>query len=300
MSSNDAPHLCFRSFVDALRADNDLVDIDELIDPNLEAAAITRLVCETDDKAPLFNNLKGAKNGFFRILGAPASLRSSPKDRYGRLARHLALPPTASMREILDKMLSASTLPPIEPNVVPSGPCKENKLEGDEIDLNAIPSPMIHQADGGRYIQTFGMHVVQSPDGKWTNWSIARAMVHGKRQLTGLVIRTQHIGRIHEMWKEQGRDVPWAMAFGVPPAAIMASSMPIPDGVSEAGYIGAFTNTSLELVKCDTNDIYVPANSEIVFEGTISTSEMGDEGPFGEMHVWTFPPKILLKHYMGS
>ncbi|KAH8646115.1 3-polyprenyl-4-hydroxybenzoate decarboxylase [Xylariales sp. PMI_506] len=280
----------FREFVEQLKKDDDLVEINEEIDPNLEAAAITRLVCETDDKAPLFNNLKGQNDkGLFRILGAPASLRKSKKDRYGRLARHLALPPTASMREILDKMLSASTLEPIEPQIVSTGPVKENILEGDDIDLTALPVPLIHQADGGRYIQTYGMHVVQTPDGRWTNWSIARAMVHGKNQLTGLVIKPQHIWQIHEMWKKVGRDVPWALCFGVPPAAIMASSMPIPDGVTEAGYVGAMTGRPLELVKCDTNDLYVPANAEIVLEGTLSITETGDEGPFGEMHGYVFP-----------
>ena len=286
---NTEPHLCFRSFVEALKADNDLVEIDTPVDPNLEAAAITRLVCETDDKAPLFNNVIGAQNGLFRILGAPASLRNSPKDRYGRLARHLALPPTASMKEILDKMLSASTMPPIAPNIVSTGPCKENFLEESQIDLTKLPAPLIHQADGGKYIQTYGMHIVQSPDGSWTNWSIARAMVSDEKHLTGLVIEPQHIWQIHQMWKKEGKDVPWALAFGVPPAAIMASSMPIPDGVTEAGYIGAMTGSALDLVKCDTNNLYVPATSEIVFEGTLSITETGPEGPFGEMHGYVFP-----------
>lgn len=280
----------FRAFVDQLRADNDLIEINNEIDPHLEAAAITRLACETDDKAPLFNKLKGQnEKGLFRILGAPASLRRSKKDRYGRLARHLALPPTASMKEILDKMLTASQLPPITPKVVSTGPVKENSLAGDEIDLTSLPSPLIHQADGGRYIQTFGMHVVQTPDGSWTNWSIARAMVHDKNKLSGLVIQPQHIWQIHQMWKKEGKDVPWALCFGVPPAAIMASSMPIPDGVSEAEYVGAMTGRPLELVKCDTNDLYVPANAEIVFEGTLSITDVADEGPFGEMHGYVFP-----------
>ncbi|KAJ5298061.1 hypothetical protein N7508_008310 [Penicillium antarcticum] len=283
------PHLCFRSFVEALKVDNDLVEIDTPVDANLEAAAITRLVCETDDKAPLFNNVIGSQHGLFRILGAPASLRKSSKDRYGRLARHLALPPTASMRDILDKMLSASKLAPISPQILPTGPCKENFLEGDDIDLTKIPAPLIHQADGGKYIQTYGMHVVQSPDGSWTNWSIARAMVSDKRHLTGLVIEPQHIWQIHSMWKKEQRDVPWALAFGVPPAAIMASSMPIPDGISEAEYVGAMTGSALELVKCDTNGLYVPATSEIVFEGTLSITDKGPEGPFGEMHGYVFP-----------
>ncbi|TLD11708.1 hypothetical protein PspLS_11792 [Pyricularia sp. CBS 133598] len=280
----------FRAFVEQLKADNDLVEINEEIDPHLEAAAITRLVCETDDKAPLFNNLKGQnEKGLWRILGAPASLRRSKKDRYGRLARHLALPPTATMKEIMDKMLSASTLPPLEPRIVPDGPVKENSLTGDEIDLLSLPSPLVHQSDGGRYIQTFGMHVVQSPDGKWTNWSISRAMVHDQTHLTGHIVEPQHLWQIHEMWKKEGKDVPWALCFGVPPAAIMASSMPIPDGVNEASYVGAITGRPLELVKCDTNNLYVPANAEIVLEGTISVTELVDEGPYGEMHGYVFP-----------
>ncbi|CAG8084375.1 unnamed protein product [Penicillium salamii] len=283
------PHLNFRSFVEALKADDDLVEINTPVDANLEAAAITRRVCETDDKAPLFNNIIGSQHGLFRILGAPASLRKSSKDRYGRLARHLALPPTASMSEILDKMLSASTMAPIAPQILETGPCKENFLEGDQIDLTKIPAPQIHQHDGGRYIQTYGMHIVQSPDGSWTNWSIARAMVSDERHLVGLVIEPQHIWQIHQMWKKEKRDVPWALAFGVPPAAIMASSMPIPDGVSEAAYVGAMTGSALELVKCDTNDMYVPATSEIVFEGTLSITDTAPEGPFGEMHGYVFP-----------
>lgn len=152
------PHLCFRSFVEALKADNDLIEINTPINPTLEAAAITRLVCENDQKAPLFNNLIGAKDGLFRILGAPASLRSSPSERYGRLARHLGLPPTASMRTILDKMLEADQLPPIPPVVLSTGPCKQNSIEGEQIDLTQLPAPMVHKSDGGAYIQTYGKH----------------------------------------------------------------------------------------------------------------------------------------------
>jgi UbiD family decarboxylase len=69
----------------------------------------------------------------------------------------------------------------------------------------------------------------------------------------------------------------------------MASSMPIPDGVTEAGYVGAMTGHALDVVKCETNDLYVPASAEIVFEGTLSITETGPEGPFGEMHGYVFP-----------
>ncbi|KAL7966414.1 UbiD decarboxylyase family [Trichoderma sp. SZMC 28014] len=289
MSTAQKASLNFRSFIETLKEDNDLAEINIPIDANLEAAAITRLVCETNDKAPLFNNIIGAENGFFRILGAPASLRNTSKDKYARLAYHLGLPATASMRDIIQRIVNANDLQPIQPTVVPTGPVKTNIINEENINLTAIPAPMVHFSDGGRYINTFGMHVLKSPDGQWTNWSIARNMVNSEKTLTGAVAVPQHIGRMLELWKAEGKDCPWALAFGVPPAAIMASSLPLPDGVSEAGYVGALTGHSMPLVKCETNDLLVPADSEIVFEGTISITETAPEGPFGEMHGYTFP-----------
>ncbi|KAK1518648.1 uncharacterized protein CCOS01_11468 [Colletotrichum costaricense] len=288
--SQDLPHLSFRSFVEALKADGDLIEINEECDPNLEVGAIIRKVVETDERAPLFNKLKGQDaDGFWRILGAPNSLRSDPSQRFGRLARHLGLPPTSTMKEILDKMIAAKSATPIPPVVSDTGSCKEIRLTPDQFDLTKLPAPMLHQSDGGKYIQTYGMHVVQSPDGKWTNWSIARAMVYDRNHLAGLVIEPQHIWQIHQMWKKEGKDMPWALVFGVPPAAIMASSMPLPSGLSEAEYIGSLVGAPLEVVKCDTNGLYVPANSEIVFEGVCSATETAPEGPFGEMHGYVFP-----------
>lgn len=281
----DLPHLNFRSYVEALKSDGDLVEINEECDPNLEVGAIIRKVVETDERAPLFNKLKGQDaDGFWRILGAPNSLRSDPSQRFGRLARHLGLPPTSTMKEILDKMIAAKNATPIPPVVSGTGSCKEIRLTPDQFDLTKLPAPMLHQSDGGKYIQTYGMHIVQSPDGKWTNWSIARAMVYDRNHLAGLVIEPQHIWQIHQMWRKEGKDMPWALVFGVPPAAIMASSMPLPGGLSEAEYIGSLVGAPLEVVKCDTNGLCVPANSEIVFEGVCSATETAPEGPFGEMH----------------
>ncbi|KAJ4010977.1 Ferulic acid decarboxylase 1 [Fusarium irregulare] len=290
MSSQNLPHMEFRSYVEAREADGDLVSINEECDPHLEVGAIIGKVVENNEKAPLFNKLKGQdENGLWRILGAPNSLRSDPKQGFGRLARHLGLPIDSSMKDILDKMIDAKTSPPIPPTIVESGSCKEYILAPDQFDLTKLPAPLLHQSDGGKYVQTYGMHIVQSPDGKWTNWSIARAMVHDRNHLVGLVINPQHIWQIHQLWKKEGRDMPWVLAFGVPPAAIMAFSMPLPYGLPEAEYIGSLVGSSLEVIKCETNGLYVPANSEIVFEGTCSINETRPEGPFGEMHGYVFP-----------
>ena len=156
--------LDFRKFIDVLRCDNDLAEINCEVDPYLEVGAIVRRVSELNDKAPLFNNVKGAKNGLWRIFGNSASLRSDEREKYGRLARNLGLPPNASWKAISDRFEGVKKATPLPPNILATGPCKENKILGHEIDLETLPAPLLHEGDGGKYLQTYGMHILQSPD----------------------------------------------------------------------------------------------------------------------------------------
>ncbi|KAK8149789.1 hypothetical protein G3M48_005542 [Beauveria asiatica] len=287
---NNSPAMNFRVFVDYLRDKGELLDVEREVDPNLEASAIIRHALETRAKAPLFHNVTGAKDGFFRIMGGMGCLGTTEQSKFGRVAAHLGLPLTAGPHDIMAKMLSAKTASPIPPTIVPEGPCKENKLEGDRIDLDNMPVPMVHEGDGGKYIQTYGFHVVQSPDGKWTSWSLQRAHVYDSKHLIGpAVAGGEHHGTIYQQWKALGKDMPWALVLGAPPAALMAASMPLPEGVSEGEYIGAVMGESIEVVKCETSGLLVPASAEIVLEGVVSTTDKDLEGPYGEMHGYLYP-----------
>ena len=108
-------------------------------------------------------------------------------------------------------------------------------------------------------------------------------MVHDKRQLVCLVGPGQHNSIIRQQWLDQGREeMPWALALGAPPAAMIVAAMPVPEGVSESEYVGAVVARPLDLVKCELSDLLVPANSEIVMEGTFSLTKTAPEGPFGD------------------
>ncbi|SPO05418.1 related to 3-octaprenyl-4-hydroxybenzoate carboxy-lyase [Cephalotrichum gorgonifer] len=282
--------LDFRAFIDLLRQDGDLAEIDREVDPHLEVGAIVRRVSETNNKAPLFNNIKGAKNGVWRMFGNAASLSGHGRDKYGRVARNLGLPRDASWRDICARTQSAKGAKPLEPRVLETGPCKENKiLDPKEIDLHSLPAPLLHQEDGGKYIQTYGVHILQTPDESWTNWSIFRGMIHDKNHIVAQVNPRQHNYVVREKWREQGKtEVPWALAFGIPPAATMAAAMPIPEGVSEGEYVGAIVGEPLDVVKCELSNLMVPANSEIVMEGFMSLNEKAYEGPFGDYLGYAF------------
>lgn len=106
-------------------------------------------------------------------------------------------------------------------------------------------------------------------------------MVHGKRSLIGPVIPKQDIGVIHQRWKDEKQDMPWALCFGVLSAAIMVSGMPIPKWTNETDLIGALSGEPVKVVKCETNDIRVPGNAEIVLEGVVSNTETAPGGAGG-------------------
>ncbi|KAJ1325999.1 phenacrylate decarboxylase [Microdochium nivale] len=277
--------LDFRTFIDVLRDDGDLVDIESEIDPHLELGAIVRRVSETNNKAPLFHNVKGAtKGGLWRAFGNAASLSGHGPHKYGRVARTFGLPRDATWKEICARTQLAKTQKPLPPNLLATGPCKENKILGAEnIDLHALPAPKLHQEDGGKYIQTYGVHMLQTPDKSWTNWSIFRGMIHDKNHIVAQVNPRQHNYVVKEKWRALGETrVPWVLAFGIPPAATLAAAMPIREGVSEGEYVGALAGRPLDVVKAELSDILVPANSEIVFEGYMSLEDKAIEGPFGD------------------
>ncbi|WP_406112662.1 UbiD family decarboxylase [Streptomyces sp. NBC_01014] len=279
--------LNFRDFVAELLASGDAVAVSAPVSPTLEVGAVTRRVYETRSPAPLFGNLTEGAAGF-RILGAPAGLSGPGGGTYGRLAAHFGLERKATPRALLEKLISAMHADPVAPRVVETGPCKENVLTGDEVDLERFPVPLLHAEDGGRYFGTYGFHVVRSPDGQWTSWSVSRTMLHGRTTLVGPAMPQQHLGRIHRMWRERGEPTPWAMVLGAPPAALAAAGMPLPAEVNEDGYVGALTGTPVEVVRTEMHDLYVPANSEIVLEGYISPDGTAPEGPMGEYHGYSF------------
>lgn len=307
------PAIYFRDFLQALKEEGDLVEITAEIDPHLEAGAIMRKVYEKKLPVPYFKNLKKDPanpdpENLFDMVGCIAGLRDPARGGdHARVAHHLGLDPNTPMKEIIDYLLECKNKKFIPPQLVDrsEAPFTKHSLSGDEIDLEALPAPYLHNEDGGKYIQTYGMFILQTPDKSWTNWSIARAMIRDKTHLTGLVLKPQHIQQVSNKWKEAGygTKVPFVLAFGVPPAAILASSMPIPDGVSEGDYVGALIGEPLKVVKAKTVDLEVPRDAEIVFEGYLDVEDqLVPEGPFGEMHGYVFPgtghlcPRYTVNH----
>ena len=274
----------YRDFLDTLKEMGELVEIDDEVDWYLELGAIFRRTQETLAPAAMFNKVKGCPEGF-RAADFGMAKSGRPGQPWARLAVMLGLPPETDLMSIqrayLEAMDTGKTHPPVMVDPA-KAPCKQNKWLGDDIDVTKFPAMVGHDGDGGRYIQTAGINIVRTPCGKWTNWSTNRAMIVDENHLVGLWLPVQHNGIIHNMWKKEGKDTPWACAFGVSPAVATQAGSRCPDWVDEYDRSSALLDAGIEMVKCETNDLLVPADCEIVIEGTVSHTEVRMEGPFGE------------------
>ena len=270
-----------REYLKILDELGELQEINEEVDWNLEIGAIVRRAYDLRAPAPLFNKIKGIEDGF-RALGGSAGISPREGLKFCRIAASLGFEPATGAKEIVNTLADSFAKDGIPPKVVQNALCQENEMTGDDVDLMRLPAPYIHQGDGGRYINTWGTIVVQTPDKSWTNWSVGRIMLLDNKRMTGLIPPQQHLGIIHQMWKDRGEPTPFALVLGAPPAVPFFSGTPFPANVSEGEVMGAHFGEPVEVVQCRTVDLQVPAGSEIIIEGTISDSETAEEGPMGE------------------
>lgn len=263
-----------RQYLAALEEHGELKRISQEVDWNLEAGAISRLVYEKGLPSPLFENVKDYPG--YQLLGAPIST-------FKKLAIALGLSPDTSIKELIDVYLERKKKL-IKPVIVDKSqaPCKENIDIGDAVDLLKFPAPMLHDGDGGRYLCTWHVNVTQDPDSGWINWGCYRGMVATRNTLTGSVSPAKHIGSHFQKHRPKKTAMPFAIAIGPEPVSGFLAGARVAANLYEAELAGALRQEPVELVKCETVDLEVPATSEMVIEGEISLTETDWEGPFGE------------------
>ncbi len=272
------PFKDIREFIVRLEKEGEAQRIGEEVDWNLEAGAIVRLACEQGLPAPFFEKIKDYPDGY-RMFGSSLA-------KFSRIAIAMDMDPNTPQKELMEEYL-ARKKQPIKPVLVNDGPCKENIHIGDEIDLLEFPIPMVHDGDGGRYIGTFHLTISKDSDSDWVNWGMYRHMMHDKNTMGIQAGPPTHIMRMYQSYQNINKPMEVAVAIGVEPIATFCAASSIPYGVSEVDIVGGIRGEPVELVKCETVDLAVPASAEIVIEGEMRPGETMDEGPFGEFTGYT-------------
>ncbi len=268
------PFKDLREFIARLEKEGEAQRIADEVDWNLEAGAMLRRSNEQGLPAPFFQKIKDYPEGY-RIFGSPLS-------NHRRVAIAMDMEADTSQRELMEEYIRRRQQP-IKPALVSNGPCKENIHLGDEVDLLEFPVPIVHDGDGGRYIGTWHLTIAKDPDSEWVNWGMYRHMLHNKNTVGICASPATDAGKIYtQKYAPQNKPMEIAIAIGTEPISAFCAASPIPYGVSEVDIAGGIRGEPIELVKCETVNLAVPATAEIVIEGEIIPNEAMDEGPFGE------------------
>ena len=252
----------FRSLIDSLRENNELIDIERPVDIRHIATLV-----DQSDKALRFTNVNGYD---MPVVSGVTNSRNRLAIAAGCEFSEIE----ARLREGLDH--------PIEPRIVNSGPVRETCL--DEVDLYSLPIPLFSVLDGGPMI-TAGVTLSRDPDisDGPINAGVYRYLLK-ERNLTGIdIVSPNNLHRYVAKALARNEPLPISINIGTHPFELICSTYKAPDGVSELGIAGGMRGEGLRLTPCRTIDIPCIADAEIVLEAEIlPVGWTRPEGRFGE------------------
>ncbi|MFF2498882.1 UbiD family decarboxylase [Peribacillus sp. NPDC058075] len=255
----------FRTWLTHLQTTGRLATIDKNVSLEYEVAAIakkldgkkaTYFTSVEDYQVPVVSGICSTREDFAEALET---------DQYGVISKFTEAVASPVPCRALNKQQA-----PIKENII---------LENIDL-MKMFPIPVHHEKDSGNYI-TAGLFIVRDPVTRKQNVSIHRLQISGKNKI-GALILPRHTFHLYKQAEEAGRPLECAIAIGVDPVTLLASQASTPFGVDELEISSALRGEPLEVVRCETVDIDVPAYAEIVLEGKILPHVREPEGPFGE------------------
>ncbi len=279
---------CLQEFIQQLEKEGELLRIKYPVSPVLEITEIADRVVKREGKALLFENVVGYDVPvLINAYGSPRRMcLALGVEELGEIADRIQglieLSPPRSLRDKLSLLVRLFEFTKFPPKIINTSPaCQEVVLTGDKIDLDKIPVLQCWPGDSGRFI-TFPCVFTKSLKTGKRNVGMYRMQVYDKKT-TGMHwhIHKDGAANYHE-YKEAGKRMPVAVAIGGDPVVTFAATAPMPQGVDELLLAGFIRKKNVELVKCKTIDLEVPAGAEYVLEGYVDLEESRLEGPFGD------------------
>lgn len=259
-----------RDFIDSLPPD----DLLRIAEPTPLDYVPTALVLELEKTAPAPAIYMEAPQG--ATGGAEMPVLTNLFGDARRIAR-IAGVDLAGFNAAWSRVLDA----PKAPRLVQTGPVQEQVFLGNQADVRTLPIPRHFGQDAGPYINA-GVLVCKDPDTGVRNLSFQRLLPKGPTRLT------TNLGSRGDIWEHlnrvaaRGKNLEVAVVIGAHPAVYLAAAAKVAPDVDEYDIAGSLLGAPLELVKCRTIDVEVPAEAEIVLEGELLGNEFEDEGPVAE------------------
>ncbi|OFV84145.1 MAG: menaquinone biosynthesis decarboxylase, partial [Acidobacteria bacterium RIFCSPHIGHO2_02_FULL_67_57] len=277
-----------REFLKRLEQEGELKRIPAEVDWKLEVTEITDRVTKRGGPALLFENIKGYKTPLaINLFGSHRRMClalevNDYQEVADRIQGFLDFKTPEGLLDKLKMLPKLGELGAFFPKTVRSGPCQE-VVKRDNFSLFDFPIIQCWPQDGGRYI-TFPLVFTRNPETGKRNVGVYRMQVFDERT-TAMHWQTQkhgaeHFRRARSKFGSGKMEV--AVAIGADPATVFSGVIPAPPDLDELLLAGFLRREPVELVKCQTIDLEVPANAEIVLEGYVDLNELRREGPFGD------------------
>jgi 2,5-furandicarboxylate decarboxylase 1 len=261
-----------RSFVEQLEQHGKLVRLRQPVDPHTQLADLI-FQAERRGQAVLFESVLGSD------LPCVANVVGD------RQMLGLALGVEAPQATAAFAARSRERIAPV---VVSGGPVQEVVRLGAEVDLRRLPLVVHSEKDAAPYI-TAGLVIARNPHTGARNVSFNRMMLRDSAEVGIRMMPPQQLGQIYDLATRDGQPLEIAVVLGNHPAELIAAATSIPFGDDEFALAGALRGEPLHMVRCQTVDLEVPANAEIVLEGEVLPGVAEPEGPYGDFMQFYVP-----------
>lgn len=276
-----------REFIAALEKAGELKRIPFEVDPHLEITEFADRSVKCGGPALLFEQPKGSSipvliNAFASMRRMEIALEVGSVDEHAaRISEMLEMRMPQGLINKLKMLPKLADMASFFPKTVSSGPCQE-VVRKEGFSLKEFPVLHCWPQDGGPFI-TLPMVFTRNPETGKRNCGMYRMQVFDHRT-TGMHWQTHKQGAEHYRRRFKAGDTRMevAVAIGADPAAMYSAILPLPPDLDEMMIAGFLRNKPVEMVKCQTVDLEVPANAEIVLEGYVELGERRIEGPFGD------------------
>ena len=273
----------FQSFINELEKQGELIRVSEPVNPELEVTEIAIRAVKERTPAIIFENVIGSKIPL--VINSMASMK--------RLEIAIGRPPEELGEEILSFIQDIN--PPklssfwrnkktiwrllkIRPKKVRGSIVQQ---EQNKYDLSQMPILKCWPEDGGKFI-TLPLVISKDPEDNTMNMGMYRMQVYDSLT-TGMHMQIQKGGGFHYRNAEKlNKPLDMAVAIGGDPSLILASIMPLPEGIDEVAFSGIVRGKRTPITKAKTVDLNVPANAEFILEGRLQPKVRRLEGPFGD------------------
>ena len=288
-----------REFVALLEERGELRRVAAPVSADLEITEISDRMVKSGGPALLFENVEGHS----------APLLINLFGTHKRVALALGVEDVEELADRVRKLLALSQGPPSgiggkmralgelvglarsQPKTVRRAPCQEVVLTDDDVDIYSMPVIRCWPLDAAPFI-TLPLVITRDPESGRRNVGMYRMQVYDRRT-TGMHWQTHKVAARHDRRAQESgvERLEVAVAIGADPTTMWTGSMPLPPDMDELAVAGVIRGEPVEVVRCKTVDLEVPAHAEYVLEGYVVPGETRDEGPFGDHTGYYSPPE---------